>query len=109
LQRTGRPDERAILRTRRFSDGTSASQIRDTFIPSWPRNHDAWENLVAVLGTTISPYLFFWQASQEVEEEKVMGRRLLVQRQGATSKEIVDRKLDVGDRDRPAQELHHQH
>jgi NRAMP (natural resistance-associated macrophage protein)-like metal ion transporter len=70
--------------------------IRDTFIPSWPRNHDAWENLVAILGTTISPYLFFWQASQEVEEEKAMGRRLLVQRQGATRKEIVDRKLDVG-------------
>jgi hypothetical protein len=70
--------------------------IRDTFIPSWPRNHDAWENLVAILGTTISPYLFFWQTSQEVEEEKAMGRRLLVQRQGATRKEIVDRKLDVG-------------
>ena len=54
------------------------------------------KNLVAILGTTISPYLFFWQASQEVEEEKAMGRRLLVQRQGATRKEIVDRKLDVG-------------
>jgi Mn2+/Fe2+ NRAMP family transporter len=51
---------------------------------------------VAILGTTISPYLFFWQTSQEVEEEKAMGRRLLVQRQGATRKEIVDRKLDVG-------------
>lgn len=70
--------------------------LRDTFIPSWPKSHAAWENLVAILGTTISPYLFFWQASQEVEEEKAMGRRLLVQREGATTKEIVDRKLDVG-------------
>jgi len=70
--------------------------VRDTFIPSWPRDHNAWENLVAILGTTISPYLFFWQASQEVEEQKAMGRRLLVQRQGATKREIVDRKLDVG-------------
>lgn len=70
--------------------------LRDTFIPSWPRDHAAWENLVAILGTTISPYLFFWQASQEVEEEKAMGRRLLVQRQGATRTEIADRKLDVG-------------
>lgn len=52
--------------------------------------------LVAILGTTISPYLFFWQASQEVEEEKAMGRRMRVQREGATSKEIRDRKLDVG-------------
>lgn len=70
--------------------------LRDTVIPSWPRDHAAWQNLVAILGTTISPYLFFWQASQEVEEEKAMGRRLLVQREGATKKEIVNRKLDVG-------------
>jgi len=72
------------------------SVLRDTFIPSWPRDHAAWQNLVAVLGTTISPYLFFWQASQEVEEEKAMGRRMLVQRQGATKREIIDRKIDVG-------------
>ena len=70
--------------------------LRDTFIPSWPKGHAAWQNLVAILGTTISPYLFFWQASQEVEEEKAMGRRLLVQREGATTKEIINRKLDVG-------------
>jgi NRAMP (natural resistance-associated macrophage protein)-like metal ion transporter len=70
--------------------------VHDTFIPTWPKNHDTWQNLVAILGTTISPYLFFWQASQEVENEKAKGRRMLVQRQGATSREIVDRKLDVG-------------
>jgi NRAMP (natural resistance-associated macrophage protein)-like metal ion transporter len=72
------------------------SVLRDTFVPSWPKDHAAWQNLVAILGTTISPYLFFWQASQEVEEEKAMGRRLLVQREGATKREIVDRKIDVG-------------
>jgi NRAMP (natural resistance-associated macrophage protein)-like metal ion transporter len=70
--------------------------LRDTFIPSWPKEHNAWQNLVAILGTTISPYLFFWQASQEVEEEKAMGRRMLPQREGATKHEIIDRKLDVG-------------
>ena len=69
---------------------------RDTFIPSWPRDHDTWQNLVAILGTTISPYLFFWQASQEVEEEKAVGRTRLEQRRGATPREISDRKLDVG-------------
>src|SRR6266404_6578460 len=73
-----------------------ASVLHDTFIPSWPRDHSAWQNLVAILGTTISPYLFFWQASQEVEEEKAMGRRLLVQREGASKREILDRKIDVG-------------
>ncbi len=67
-----------------------------TFVPSWPSGHDAWATLVAILGTTISPYLFFWQASQEVEEEKAMGRRMLVRRYGATQKEIINRKLDVG-------------
>jgi NRAMP (natural resistance-associated macrophage protein)-like metal ion transporter len=44
--------------------------------------------LVAILGTTISPYLFFWQASQEVEEEISIGRRRLGQRQGASRFEL---------------------
>jgi NRAMP (natural resistance-associated macrophage protein)-like metal ion transporter len=44
--------------------------------------------LVAILGTTISPYLFFWQASQEVEEEISIGRRRLRQRQGASGFEL---------------------
>jgi Mn2+/Fe2+ NRAMP family transporter len=72
------------------------SVLCDTFIPSWPRGHNASQNLVAVLGTTISPYLFFWQASQEVEEEKAMGRRMLISREGATKREIADRQMDVG-------------
>lgn len=69
---------------------------RDTFIPNWPRDHETWQNLVAVLGTTISPYLFFWQAAQEVEEEKAAGKTRVEQRRGATSRAIGDRKLDVG-------------
>lgn len=63
--------------------------------PSWPSSHVAWSTLVAILGTTISPYLFFWQAGQEVEEEKAMGRRMLIQRKDATSDEIVDRRIDI--------------
>jgi len=73
-----------------------ASVLQATFVPSMPHGHDAWATLVAILGTTISPYLFFWQAAQEVEEEKAMGRRMLVQREGATSREINQRRLDVG-------------
>jgi len=42
---------------------------RDTFVPRMPPEPGAWAMVVAILGTTISPYLFFWQASQEVEEE----------------------------------------
>ena len=44
--------------------------------------------LVALLGTTISPYMFFWQASQEVDEERQMGRKWLWQRQGASRTEL---------------------
>jgi NRAMP (natural resistance-associated macrophage protein)-like metal ion transporter len=56
----------------------------------------AWATLVAILGTTISPYLFFWQASQEVEEEKTIGRSKTIERVGVSDREIVDRKIDVG-------------
>src|SRR5262249_47038576 len=53
-----------------------------TFVPRL-----SWDSLymttaVAVLGTTISPYLFFWQASHEVEAEKALGRRAVAQRRG---------------------------
>jgi NRAMP (natural resistance-associated macrophage protein)-like metal ion transporter len=68
---------------------------RATFLPSLPKGRAGWQTLVAILGTTISPYLFFWQASQEVEEEKAMGRRRLDDRIGATSREIRTRKIDV--------------
>jgi Mn2+/Fe2+ NRAMP family transporter len=64
-------------------------------VPSLPRGHAAWQALVAILGTTISPYLFFWQASQEVEEEKAKGRRRLADRIGAAPSELLTRKLDV--------------
>ena len=65
------------------------------FIPTWPKSHDQWGMLVAILGTTISPYLFFWQPSQEVEEDKAKGRRMLYRRFGATPVEIITRKIDV--------------
>lgn len=44
--------------------------FRGTFIPSASFRADYVVAVVAVFGTTISPYLFFWQASQEVEEQR---------------------------------------
>ena len=80
-----------------FVIGPDWSKVaHDTFVPSLPKGHEGWAMLVAILGTTISPYLFFWQSSQEVEEEKAMGRRMLAWRQGATRREIGVRKMDVG-------------
>jgi NRAMP (natural resistance-associated macrophage protein)-like metal ion transporter len=51
--------------------------------------------LVGILGTTISPYLFFWQAAEEVEEERSMGRITVEQRQGATDEELRSSRTDV--------------
>ncbi|HRH40958.1 MAG TPA: Nramp family divalent metal transporter [Pyrinomonadaceae bacterium] len=42
--------------------------IKGTFLPKFENNADYYMALVAILGTTISPYLFFWQTSMEVEE-----------------------------------------
>ncbi len=41
---------------------------RGALLPSFQFNHDTLLMIVAIFGTTISPYLFFWQSSQEVEE-----------------------------------------
>jgi len=48
--------------------------VKNTVLPHIQFSKDYLLNVVAILGTTISPYLFFWQASQEVEEEIVDGK-----------------------------------
>ncbi|MBK8645002.1 MAG: Nramp family divalent metal transporter [Gemmatimonadetes bacterium] len=70
--------------------------LRDTFTPRIPGGRDGWAMLVAILGTTISPYLFYWQTSQEVEEEKLGGRASEASRRGATPDELTNRRWDVG-------------
>jgi Mn2+/Fe2+ NRAMP family transporter len=42
--------------------------LKGTFVPHLAWNSESLTMLIAILGTTISPYLFFWQASGEVEE-----------------------------------------
>jgi Mn2+/Fe2+ NRAMP family transporter len=70
--------------------------LHNTLLPTLPTESGALAALVGILGTTISPYLFFWQAGQEVEEEKAKGRRLLSHRHGATRRDLSDRRWDVG-------------
>jgi NRAMP (natural resistance-associated macrophage protein)-like metal ion transporter len=62
--------------------------LRGTFLPEVHLDPAYLVTLVAILGTTISPYLFFWQTNQEVEEEKALGRKRLWQRRGATDREL---------------------
>jgi NRAMP (natural resistance-associated macrophage protein)-like metal ion transporter len=66
-----------------------------TLVPTMHFDNQYLMTLVAILGTTISPYLFFWQASQEVEEELSMGRATLAEREGATDREIKIAEIDV--------------
>jgi NRAMP (natural resistance-associated macrophage protein)-like metal ion transporter len=80
-----------------FVAGADWSRVmHDMLVPSLPHSRDEWSTLVAILGTTISPYLFFWQASEEVEEEKAAGQSTLAKRRGATLKELELRNIDVG-------------
>ena len=68
--------------------------VAATLIPHVEWSRAFFSVLVAIFGTTISPYLFFWQASQEVEEERAMGRNL-AQRRGATAAELSACRTDV--------------
>ena len=80
-----------------FVVGANWSQVlHDTLIPSMPHSRNEWATLVAILGTTISPYLFFWQTSEEVEEEKSAGETTLKLRRGASAQELTMRNIDVG-------------
>ena len=63
---------------------------KNTFIPSIQFNKEFVAVLVGILGTTISPYLFFWQASMEVEEMAHKKRHLIVNK-----RIITDMKQDV--------------
>ena len=69
--------------------------LRYTFIPhvEWSRTYISV--LVGILGTTISPYLFFWQAAEEVEEDRARGKLTLAQRRGATDQELSVARTDV--------------
>jgi NRAMP (natural resistance-associated macrophage protein)-like metal ion transporter len=69
--------------------------LHATLVPhiEWSRSYLAV--LVGILGTTISPYLFFWQAAQEVEEERAHGKTTTAQRRGATEQELGAARTDV--------------
>jgi NRAMP (natural resistance-associated macrophage protein)-like metal ion transporter len=69
--------------------------LRATFVPDMRWSREYLAVLVGILGTSISPYLFFWQAAQEVEEERAGGRRTVAQRKGATPQELKRARNDV--------------
>jgi NRAMP (natural resistance-associated macrophage protein)-like metal ion transporter len=72
-----------------------ATVLRSTFVPEVHWSREYLSVLVGILGTSISPYLFFWQAAEEVEEERAGGRRTVAQRKGATDEELRRSRTDV--------------
>ena len=68
----------------------------DTIVPQMSWQKDYIVVIVAVLGTTISPYLFFWQSSEEAEDERVdPAARSLIERPEAARREIRRIEIDT--------------
>jgi NRAMP (natural resistance-associated macrophage protein)-like metal ion transporter len=73
-----------------------ADIAKHSFIPDVSLTKEHLLLLCAILGTTISPYLFFWQTSQEVEEQILQGKTTVHERQGYTDpKDIKSMRIDV--------------
>ncbi|MGI8509633.1 MAG: Nramp family divalent metal transporter [Gemmatimonadaceae bacterium] len=66
-----------------------------TFLPAIRWDKEYLLIIVAILGTTISPYLFFWQASQTAEHEHHLAARFPRRRRRATTRELKDASVDT--------------
>lgn len=69
--------------------------LKQTFVPQMTFDTPTIMMLVALLGTTISPYCFFWQASEEVEEKVKLGGKKPWLIPGATDTELLNAAVDV--------------
>jgi Mn2+/Fe2+ NRAMP family transporter len=70
--------------------------LRDTLIPSMPHSQERMGDAGGDPRHHNQPVSFFWQASEEVEEEKAAGQSSLASRRGATPEELELRNIDVG-------------
>jgi NRAMP (natural resistance-associated macrophage protein)-like metal ion transporter len=69
--------------------------LRGTFIPTIHFNREFLSILVAIIGTTLSAYLYTWQSNEEVEEEIAKGRTTIEERKGATREELRHSRRDI--------------
>jgi len=69
--------------------------IRSTVLPSITFSKEQIILICGILGTTISPYLFFWQTSQEIEAEIAEGQTTIKQRQVTDKRQIRHMRIDV--------------
>jgi Mn2+/Fe2+ NRAMP family transporter len=85
----------AYVATAFFVRANFGEVMRGSFIPHIQLDSAYLATVVAIVGTTISPYLWFWQSSQEVDEELSQGRLSLQSRQGASNSELRYKAWDV--------------
>jgi Mn2+/Fe2+ NRAMP family transporter len=85
----------AYVITAFFAHPQLVDVVKGTFIPHVEFTKDFLMALVAVLGTTISPYLFFWQASSEVDELTAAGATTEAGRRGLKKSELHAARLDI--------------
>lgn len=69
--------------------------LRGTLIPRIEFSREFLAMLVAIIGASLSAYIYTWQSNVEVEEEIAQGRTSLSQRRGATPRELRQSRLDV--------------
>ena len=69
--------------------------VKSAVIPSIEFSTAQIVLVCAILGTTISPYLFFWQTNQEIEEEIATGKTTMASRQEPTKKAVKEMRIDV--------------
>ncbi|MGC1616936.1 MAG: divalent metal cation transporter, partial [Candidatus Acidiferrum sp.] len=85
----------AYVLTSFFAHADWKQALVATLVPHMEWSREFLAVLVGILGTTISPYLFFWQAAEEVEEDRAKGQTTLAQRRGSTAKELRDARADT--------------
>src|SRR3954454_5712360 len=69
--------------------------VRGSLVPTIQFSREFLSILVAIIGTTLSAYLYTWQSNVEVEEEIAQGRTKLSQRQGASEDELRSSRIDI--------------
>lgn len=78
-----------------MSSPDAGAVIRGTLLPKVEFSREFLSILVAIIGTTLSAYLYTWQSNEEVEEEIAKGRTTVEEREGATEGELRRSRRDI--------------
>jgi NRAMP (natural resistance-associated macrophage protein)-like metal ion transporter len=79
-----------------FAKVSWSEALAGVLLPKITWSADYFTTIVAILGTTISPYLFFWQASQEAEDQRIdAGKQPLIEKHDGAQKEFNRIRADT--------------